>query len=79
MPVIYRITNLINGKLYIGSAINAEQRRRRHFKDLNKQIHHSHLLQKAFNKYSIEAFRFEIIETVADKNDLIVREQYWIF
>jgi group I intron endonuclease len=73
---IYRITNVINNKIYIGSTINASKRWIEHKRDLNKQNHHNALLQNAWNKYGEENFVFEIIEEVLDKSKLLEREQY---
>lgn len=78
MPVIYKIENSATGLLYIGSAISEGQRKRRHFKDLRQNKHHSKYLQRAFNKYGIGCFSFSVIEFVVDKSNLINREQYWI-
>lgn len=75
---IYRIVNKINGKGYVGSAINFIKRWWKHKFDLRKNRHHSIKLQNAWNKYGEENFDFIVIELVKDKNKLIEREQYWI-
>ena len=38
---IYKIVNLINGKVYIGSAVNFEKRWREHRRGLISKNHHS--------------------------------------
>ena len=55
---IYKITNKINGKCYIGQSIDIIKRWKTEYKwyQINK-----HLLA-AFNKYGLENFNFEIIE-----------------
>lgn len=75
---IYIIKNTINKKVYVGSAINLKSRWKRHLWALSKNVHHSSILQKAFNKYGAENFFIEILEYVPDKKQLIQREQYWI-
>lgn len=60
---IYIIQNMINGKFYLGSTINLNKRKLKHFRELRKNSHHSILLQRAVNKYGIENFKFIIIET----------------
>lgn len=60
---IYIIQNMINGKYYLGSTKNVQQRKVRHFRELKNNSHHSILLQRAVNKYGIENFEFIIIET----------------
>lgn len=75
---IYCIRNSINGKLYIGSAVNFRLRWKGHRSLLNRNTHHGVFLQNAWNKYGSESFEFFIIEYVEDKNMLIEREQYWL-
>jgi group I intron endonuclease len=75
---IYAITNKVNGKQYIGSAVHIGKRWHRHKAQLRKNAHHSAKLQFAWNKYGQEAFELIIIETVADKSLLLTREQFWL-
>jgi group I intron endonuclease len=75
--VIYKITNVQNGKFYIGSAVDYELRIKTHINDLKKSKHHSSKLQRSYNKYGLSVFKFEIIETVLDVNLLIETEQKW--
>ncbi len=63
---IYKITNIVNKKTYIGSAIDFNRRKRRHFNLLRKNSHHSIKLQNSFNKHGENNFIFEIIEYVDD-------------
>lgn len=78
---IYKIRNLINGKVYVGSSSNIGERWKYHLVCLNGGYKHRtnpHLLN-AWNKYGKQNFVFEIIETVAPlRQNLIEREQYWI-
>ncbi len=63
-------------KLYVGLGILA-RRRSEHLIYLKKNLHFNSLLQRAFNKYGLDNFRFEVIEEcVEDKLD--EREIYWI-
>lgn len=55
---IYKITNKINGKIYIGSAFDVTRREYVHRSDLRCQRHHNSHLQNAFNKYGENAFEF---------------------
>lgn len=74
---VYSITNIKNGKLYIGSSKHIHRRWREHKNLLNKNMHHSKHLQKAWNKYGEDNFIFEIVEE-CDEDLLITREQYYI-
>jgi group I intron endonuclease len=64
---IYKIINKINGKYYVGSAINFAKRWREHRRKLNKNIHHNLHLQSAWNKYGEVNFLFEIVEKINEK------------
>lgn len=75
---IYFIINLINGKYYVGSAVNLNQRWYFHQYYLNKNLHKNEHLQSAWNKYGSEAFQFTIVEIVNNSNSLIEIEQLWI-
>lgn len=74
---IYAIKNKLNGKVYIGSAVNLKKRWLDHKSDLCRSAHKNDYLQKAWNKYGDINFEFSIIETIPI-NLLIVREQYWM-
>ncbi len=74
---VYKITCTANGRFYIGSAVNLQQRRRQHFSDLRLNKHHSLHMQRAWNKYGEHAFTFEVVEYVLPMS-LTAREQYWL-
>jgi len=79
MGVIYSIINKINNACYIGSSkSNGESRWKRHLNDLNKNIHHSQHLQRAYNKYGKENFIFFILEVVENNKNLIRKEQEYL-
>lgn len=58
---IYKITNKINSKFYIGSSFNIDKRKREHLYKLNNNIHHNKYLQNAWNKYGENNFEFLVI------------------
>ena len=64
MAVIYQITNMENGKYYIGSAESFEKRMWQHKSDLRRNVHKNPRLQAAWNKYGADAFVFEVIEVI---------------
>jgi len=66
---IYKTTNLINGKIYIGKS-------EKHF---NPNYYGSGiLLKKSVKKYGIENFSVELIEKCDSIEELNYREKYWI-
>jgi group I intron endonuclease len=78
MHGIYQILNKKNGDCYIGSAVNLQKRTNQHLSMLRRDISkHTHL-QRAWNKYGEENFEINILERVADRNDLTQREQFFI-
>lgn len=59
---IYQIVNKINGKVYIGGTIDLRERFANHISELRNNRHHSIYLQRAYNKYGVESFYFEILD-----------------
>lgn len=73
---IYKITNQLNGKVYIGQSIDIEERWRQHkraWRDTSRKA----LLYEAIRKDGLENFLFEIIEE-CPKERLNEREKFWI-
>ena len=75
---IYKITNLINGKIYIGQTNNPKRREREHF-SLTPSIledNNSKILYNALLKYGPQNFSFEIIEDKCENYN--EKEKFWI-
>ena len=63
MSYIYKITNLVNGKEYIGqTSLSIQERFKQHIHDANKGYYNHRPLYNAFNKYGIENFIVEELE-----------------
>ena len=77
MVGIYKITNKINGKKYVGQSSCIENRWYSHKRELNMGIHGNIHLQRAWNKYGEDNFEFSIIEE-CDIELLDEREIFWI-
>lgn len=78
MPYIYKITNTLNGKMYIGKTMQSIQERwREHCNDYQKERCEKRPLYAAMNKYGVEHF---FIEEVEECSDLLLndRERFWI-
>ena len=58
---IYKITNKIDGKCYIGQSSNIKKRFKDHRYDLKYNKHDNPYLQNAYNKYGKDNFKFEIL------------------
>ena len=61
---IYKIINIINNKVYIGSSKNIYKRIMSHFQELIKGSHQNKHLQNSFDKYGINSFKVEILKTI---------------
>lgn len=66
MAVIYQITNMSNGKYYVGSADSFERRTWQHKYALRNNKHKNPKLQAAWNKYGEDMFVFEVLEVVPE-------------
>lgn len=63
MGYIYKITNKINNKVYVGQTIKTvEKRFNQHKNNSNKEYFSQIALYQAFNKYGIENFKVETLE-----------------
>lgn len=74
---IYKITNIANNHIYIGSAKNLTFRWYFHCWQLKRQQHHSIYLQRAWNKYGQDAFIFTVLEYCSVET-LLLREQVFL-
>lgn len=73
---IYKITNTINGKFYIGKTVNSIERRfARHVYDAgtNSSCH----FHRAIRKYGVDVFLIDILETTTAK-EANNKERKWI-
>lgn len=77
---IYKITNMVNGKSYIGKTINLERRWRQHISGNGN----TSILSKALRKYGVSNFVFSIVDKIStpDKENLNTQlsrlEMYYI-
>ena len=76
---IYKITNLINGKPYVGQSVDIHKRWKREKEDSKnvKSNSYNYPLMRAFRKYGIDNFSFEVIEE-CNIEELNEKEIYWI-
>lgn len=79
---IYCIFNIKNNKYYVGQTNSLTKygglfkRLERHIISLRKDEHYNILLQRAFNKYGENCFRFQILE-ICSEDQLTNKEIYW--
>lgn len=80
---VYSITNLVNGKMYIGSTAGNKGfigRWNGHKTSLNRGHGVNNHLQHAWNQYGEGNFKFDIVEIVENANAKILaeKETYWV-
>lgn len=78
---IYKVTNKINNKIYIGQTkISVKDRWARHITESRCKGCHTYntVFKRAIRKYGVENFICEQIEECKTQQELNNREQYWI-
>ena len=75
---IYKITNILNNKIYIGQTNNYRRRFNEHKSSLRRNKHQNKCLQEDYNKCGFNYFTFELLEQCNTKSEAIDREDYWI-
>jgi group I intron endonuclease len=73
--IVYKYTNKIDGKIYIGITKRSFKYRHAEHK---KNAGDGTYFHNAIKKHGIENFEYEVIETVNTLEELAIREQYWI-
>lgn len=76
-PGIYKFTNKVNGKVYIGQTKYLYTRYREHKSELLNNKHHNTYLQRAVNKYGFNNFEHEVLK-LCSKDELDFWEEYYI-
>jgi Mor family transcriptional regulator len=71
---IYKIICIKNKKVYIGSAVDLQKRKREHFSSLKAKTHFNRYLQSCFNMYGEQSFIFEIV-LYCEKEFLLLNEE----
>lgn len=73
---VYRWTNKVNGKTYIGSSVDLGKRLGNYY-NLKYLSSSKMLISKALIKYGYSNFTLEILE-YSDRSDTLLREQYYL-
>jgi group I intron endonuclease len=78
MNYIYMISNINNGKFYIGSTTQYKKRFSRHKETLKLNTHHNKTLQEDYNTHGEEAFSYILLEELPCEESLRSREQDYL-
>ena len=74
---IYKITNIINNKVYVGQTTETLEKRFKRHMGYQKNSNDTKFY-RAVKKYGVENFRIDLIEEVETQEELNIREEYWI-
>lgn len=74
---VYAIVNKANGHRYIGASCQLPRRWKNHQLALNRGIHHSKYLQRAWDKYGAKNFEFVIL-IICSRETRFINEQFYI-
>lgn len=76
--LVYKITNIINDRIYFGSTKDFSYRKKTHLEGLFNKTHHNKYLQKDFDIYGTAGFKFEIIKYFEKEQEMLVYEYQMI-
>lgn len=77
--IIYKATNLVNSKIYIGQTVNSlKYRQEQHWREANCKVRKNVHFHNALLKYGLDNFSFEIIDEASTVQEMNEKEQFWI-
>lgn len=77
--LIYKITNNINNRVYIGQTTKTLEERIKNYYNEYKWSKNPRVIIQAMRKYGFENFNFEIIEdNIKTQKELDIQERYYI-
>lgn len=76
--IIYKATNKVNGKCYIGQTKHGLEDRKKGHKNSAFSLNSPSRFSNALRKYGFVSFEWEVIDTAKDSDELTKKERYWI-
>lgn len=77
--LVYKVTNLINGKVYVGQTIHSlEHRKSGHERDARCEAKTTVLFHNALLKYGYDNFKWEVLKECSSQKELDYYEDYYI-
>lgn len=77
--LIYKITNTINSKVYIGQTTKTFEQRKKSYINEYKWSKNPRVIIQAMRKYGFNNFKFEIVEdNIQSQEELDNKERYYI-
>lgn len=74
---VYKITNLVNGKVYVGKTNNLRRRWSEHVTSSRSETPRQ-VVAKAIRKYGVESFLFEPLQEYVSDAEALRGETFWI-
>jgi group I intron endonuclease len=76
--IIYKATNTVNGKVYVGlTSMGLKKRKTKHLYEAKKKAYNS-AFHAAIRKNGVSKFLWEVIDKSDSMDDLYKKESYWI-
>jgi group I intron endonuclease len=75
---VYKITNLVTNKIYIGQTIQKNPKMRWYGHQADARGGKNTHLYNSMRKYGIDQFSWEVIDSAYCLDELNVKEQYWL-
>jgi group I intron endonuclease len=75
---IYKITNLVTNKIYIGQTIQKNPKMRWYSHQADAREGKNTHLYNSMRKYGVDKFLWEVIDSADDLNELNFKEQHWL-
>ena len=75
---IYKITNLVNNKIYIGQTIQANPKMRWYDHCARARNGQNNHLYNSMRLYGVDQFLWEVIDSAPGLEELNDKEQYWL-
>jgi group I intron endonuclease len=77
-PLVYKLTNMVNGRGYVGKATNSRNRMHQHRSGKSYGGRKIQLVDLKIQEYGWENFKVEWLETNIEPSELLNREAHWM-
>lgn len=77
-PLVYKLTNMVNGKGYVGKTTNSRRRMHQHRSGKSYGGRKIQLVGRKIQEYGWENFKVEWLETNIEPSELLNREAHWM-